>query len=363
MGFTPDDRRFMAAALSIGRRHQGLTGSNPSVGCIIVKDGRIVARAVTARGGRPHAETQALDIAGEAARGATAYVTLEPCSHHGRTPPCADALVAAGIVRVVVAVPDPDARVSGRGLKRLEEAGIKVETGLLEWEGERDLSGYLSRQLKRRPQVILKMAISADGKIGRHGAGQVAITGAQARAEVHRLRAKCDAIMIGIGTALADDPELTCRIPGWEDRSPQRIVIDRRLDLPLGSRLVQTAKEVPVIAVAGSEDFPEFEARRAALAEAGIEVVSCTPDDPLALLEALASRGISSIMLEGGAKTAERFLAADLVDCAILYSGPVEIGEGGIVAPLDASHMPDDFRLVKTGHVGADLRRVYERVA
>ncbi|MGR6466062.1 bifunctional diaminohydroxyphosphoribosylaminopyrimidine deaminase/5-amino-6-(5-phosphoribosylamino)uracil reductase RibD [Rhizobium sp. PAMB 3182] len=363
MGFTPEDRRFMAAALSTGRRHQGLTGSNPSVGCIIVKDGSIVARAVTARGGRPHAETQALELAGEAARGATAYVTLEPCSHHGRTPPCADALVAAGIVRVVVAVPDPDARVSGRGLKRLEEAGIRVETGLMEREGARDLSGYLLRQTKKRPQVILKMAISADGKIGRLGTGQVAITGAEVRVEVHRLRAKCDAIMIGIGTALADDPELTCRIPDWQDRSPQRIVLDRRLDLPLGSKLVRSAGDVPVIAVAGSEDFPEFETRKAALVDAGVEVVSCAPDDPLALLEALASRGISTIMLEGGARTVERFLSAGLIDCAILYSGPGEIGEGGIAAPLDPSHMPDEFRLVRTGNIGADLRRIFERVA
>src|SRR5690606_8696089 len=209
-----EDARFMAAALRLGRRNLGLTATNPSVACLIVRDGVVLASAVTAPGGRPHAETQALAEAGAAARGATAYVTLEPCSHHGKTPPCAEALVAAGIARVVVSVTDPDERVAGRGLSILESAGIVVRTGVLETEGRDALAAYLIRQTRKRPHVTLKLAVSADGMIGRAGAGQVAITGPVSRGQVHVLRAETDAILVGIGTALADDPELTCRLPG-----------------------------------------------------------------------------------------------------------------------------------------------------
>ncbi len=245
-----DDEKFMARAIEVSLRHQGQTQTNPSVGCVLVKDGKIIAEAVTAIGGRPHAERQALEIAGEAARGATAYVTLEPCSHWGKTPPCANALVEYGVARVVVAVDDPDERVSGRGYSILREAGIVVETGLLREQGKRALAGYLTRQLKKRPHVILKLAISADGMIGRQGEGQVAITGPQARHAVHELRARCDCILVGIRTAIADDPELTVRIAGLEDRSPVRIVLDRKFELPLTSKLVGSAREVPVIVAA-----------------------------------------------------------------------------------------------------------------
>ncbi|CUX29898.1 bifunctional diaminohydroxyphosphoribosylaminopyrimidine deaminase/5-amino-6-(5-phosphoribosylamino)uracil reductase RibD [Agrobacterium deltaense] len=245
-----DDERFMARAIEVSLRHQGQTLTNPSVGCVLVKDGKIIAEAVTAIGGRPHAERQALEIAGEAARGAAAYVTLEPCSHWGKTPPCANALVEYGVARVVVAVDDPDERVSGRGYTILRDAGIVVETGLLRDEGKRALAGYLTRQVKKRPHVILKLAVSADGMIGRKGEGQVAITGPEARHAVHQLRARCDCILVGIRTAIADDPELTVRIAGLEDRSPVRIVLDRQFELPLTSKLVKTVREVPVIIAA-----------------------------------------------------------------------------------------------------------------
>uniref|UniRef100_UPI003EBE1479 bifunctional diaminohydroxyphosphoribosylaminopyrimidine deaminase/5-amino-6-(5-phosphoribosylamino)uracil reductase RibD n=1 Tax=Agrobacterium leguminum TaxID=2792015 RepID=UPI003EBE1479 len=245
-----DDERFMARAIEVSLRHQGQTLTNPSVGCVLVKDGKIIAEAVTAIGGRPHAERQALEIAGEAARGATAYVTLEPCSHWGKTPPCANALVEYGVARVVVAVDDPDERVSGRGYTILRDAGIVVETGLLRDEGKRALAGYLTRQVKKRPHVILKLAVSADGMIGRKGEGQVGITGPEARHAVHQLRARCDCILVGIRTAIADDPELTVRIAGLEDRSPVRIVLDRQFELPLTSKLVKTVREVPVIIAA-----------------------------------------------------------------------------------------------------------------
>ncbi len=251
-----EDERFMAAALRLSRRNLGRTGTNPSVGCVIVNEGMIVGRAVTASGGRPHAETQALAEAGEKARGATAYVTLEPCSHHGKTPPCTDALIASGVARVVVAILDPDERVAGRGIVLLREAGIAVDIGVLREEGERALQAYLMRQCKKRPHVTLKLAVSNDGMIGRRGEGQVRITGAVSRAQVQILRAETDAILVGIGTASADDPELTVRMQGLEDRSPVRIVLDRRLELPIESKLVRSAGEVSLIVVAGDAGSP-----------------------------------------------------------------------------------------------------------
>src|SRR5690606_25408700 len=218
------DRRFMAAAIRLSRRNLGLTATNPSVATLIVRDDGqgpyIVGRGVTAVGGRPHAETEALAEAGDLARGATAYVTLEPCAHHGRTPPCAEALVAAGVKRVVGGTSDPDPRVSGKGYAILREAGIEVVEGVLAAEAAEMMAGYLIRSIKKRPEVILKLAVSADNKIGRRGEGQIAITGEIARRQVHLMRAEADAILIGIGTALTDDPELTCRLPGLGQRSP-----------------------------------------------------------------------------------------------------------------------------------------------
>lgn len=256
MSITPHDERFIAAAIRLSRWHLGRTATNPSVGCLIVRDGVIVGRAVTALGGRPHAETQALAEAGVLARGATAYVTLEPCSHHGKTPPCSEALIAYGVARVVISVTDPDRRVSGRGIAMLRQAGIEVDAGALEAEGRQSLAAYLIRQTKNRPYVTLKLAVSADGMIGRAGEGQVAITGPEARAQVQALRTETDAILVGIGTAIADDPLLTVRTPGLESQSPIRIVLDPSLALPLTSKLVETAREVPVIVVASEEVWP-----------------------------------------------------------------------------------------------------------
>ncbi|SCB60092.1 diaminohydroxyphosphoribosylaminopyrimidine deaminase [Rhizobium aethiopicum] len=431
MSGTGHDEGFMAAAIRLSRRHLGRTATNPSVGCLIVRDGVIVGSAVTALGGRPHAEPQALAQAGELARGATAYVTLEPCSHHGKTPPCAEALIAYGVARVVISVTDPDPRVSGRGIAMLRNAGIEVDVGVLEAEGRRSLAGYLTRQTKNRPYVTLKLAVSADGMIGREGAGQVLITGLQARAEVQALRAETDAILVGIGTAIADDPLLTVRTPGLEAQSPIRIVLDPALALPLTSKLVETAREVPVILVAseevsplaadaeglppfvlpdisptrgemgkergqnseddlsppGSEDagirvgqdsisplvgekpgraeggasFADAESRRTALEAAGVEVVYCNPYHLEVLLPALATRGISSLLVEGGAKTARLFLEAGLVDRIQLYQAPVVIGQGGIESPLQATDIPSGFAHRGTSLFGADRLDEYER--
>ncbi|WLR93858.1 bifunctional diaminohydroxyphosphoribosylaminopyrimidine deaminase/5-amino-6-(5-phosphoribosylamino)uracil reductase RibD [Shinella zoogloeoides] len=358
-----EDERFMAAAIRLCRRNLGLTATNPSVACLIVKDGVIVASAVTAPGGRPHAETQALAEAGEAARGATAYVTLEPCSHHGKTPPCADALIAAGVARVVVSVTDPDERVAGRGLSMLRDAGIAVETGVLESDGRNALAAYLTRQTKKRPHVTLKLAVSTDGMLGRLGAGQVAITGPASRGQVHVLRAETDAILIGIGTALADDPELTCRLPGLETRSPVRIVLDPRLELSPASKLARTARQVPVIVVTAKDrkSEPAFAARQEALEALGVEVLICDPRELDALLAALATRGISSLLVEGGARAARSFLDAGLVDRIMLFTGAAAIGKEGVASPFVSGRMPDGFSLRHAARYGADSLQEYER--
>src|SRR5580704_7557574 len=221
------DRRFMALALALGRRGLGRTHPNPAVGAVVVKDGVIVGRGWTQPGGRPHAEPEALRRAGEAARGATLYVTLEPCSHFGKSPPCADAIIAVGISRVVAAIEDPNPEVAGKGHAKLRAAGITVDVGLFAEEAARDHAGHFRRIRDKRPHVVLKLAVSSDDKIGAAGGRPVAITGEAARTRVHLLRAQSDAILVGIGTVLADDPLLTCRLPGMEARSPVRVVLDR----------------------------------------------------------------------------------------------------------------------------------------
>lgn len=361
------DRRFMAAAIRYSARNAGLTATNPSVGTLIVRfdvDGpRIVGRGVTAHGGRPHAEAQALAEAGDLARGATAYVTLEPCAHHGRTPPCANALVAAGVARVVGAASDPDPRVSGKGYAILRAAGIQVTEAVMASEAADLMAGYLSRSVRKRPEVTLKLAVSADGMLGRLGAGQVAITGPVSRGQVHVLRAETDAILVGIGTALADDPELTCRLPGLEDRSPVRIVLDPRLELLPASKLAQTAQRVSVIAVTAKDgkDEPALADRQAALEALGVEVLICDPHRLDALLVALATRGISSLLVEGGARTAQSFLDAGLVDRILLFSGRATIGKDGVASPFVFGRMPDGFSLRHSVRYGADRMQEYER--
>lgn len=357
------DEAFMAEAIALAASHLGQTATNPSVGCIIVKEGAIVGRAVTAPGGRPHAETQALALAGVAARGATAYVTLEPCAHHGKTPPCANALVEAGVARVVIAVRDPDPRVSGQGIRILSEAGIAVETGLMETEARRGLAAYLTRQTKGRAHVTLKLAVSRDGMIGRRGEGQVAITEAAARDAVQHLRAESDAILVGIGTALADDPMLTCRLPGLEDRSPVRLVLDRKLRLPPSSKLASTARDVPVVAVTGpfaATADVERAARRAALEARGVEILECESLEML--LRGLAERGVSSLIVEGGAMVADAFLAAGLVDRIWLFAGAVTIGGEGIASPLSTIAAPAGFSLVSDEMIGRDRLQIFERI-
>jgi diaminohydroxyphosphoribosylaminopyrimidine deaminase/5-amino-6-(5-phosphoribosylamino)uracil reductase len=328
------DERHMAAALALAERGLGSVWPNPAVGCVLVRAGRVVGRGWTQAGGRPHAESEALKRAGAAAEAATAYVTLEPCAHHGKTPPCAEALVEAGIARLVAAMADPDERVSGRGFKRLEDAGIEVAVGTASDAAARLNAGYLSRVEQGRPLVTLKLATSLDGRIATHGGESKWITGEAARARGHLLRARNDAILIGSGTALADDPALTCRLPGLEPRSPVRVVMDGRLRLPPGHRLVTQAHQVPtwIVTLTGAD-----RARSQSYSAAGAEVIEVAPDgdghpDAVATLKALAKRGITRLLVEGGAHIAAAMLGAGLVDRLECFRAPSVIGGDGAPA-------------------------------
>jgi diaminohydroxyphosphoribosylaminopyrimidine deaminase / 5-amino-6-(5-phosphoribosylamino)uracil reductase len=362
------DLRFMQLALTLGRRGLGRTWPNPAVGAVVVKDGVIVGRGWTQPGGRPHAEPVALKQAGEAARGATLYATLEPCSHVGKSPPCADAIIAAGIARVVSAIEDPNPEVAGQGHARLRAAGITVDVGLCADEAAHDHAGHFRRIRDKRPHVILKLAVSSDGKIGAAGRKPVAISGEAARSRVHLLRAQCDAILVGIGTVRADDPLLTCRLPGMEARSPVRVVLDRALRIPGTSRLVHSARETPLWVM--TSDLSEAPAAMK-LGAAGAQVIrvatTTTPPPGLdlpAVLHALAAKGITRLLVEGGARVASSFVAAGLIDEVWLLRGPEAIGADGIAAlealPLATITQSPDWRIRDSETLQNDTLTVYE---
>jgi diaminohydroxyphosphoribosylaminopyrimidine deaminase/5-amino-6-(5-phosphoribosylamino)uracil reductase len=360
------DQRFMALALALGRRGQGRTWPNPAVGAVIVKDGVIVGRGWTQPGGRPHAEVEALQRAGEAARGATLYVTLEPCSHHGKSPPCADAVISAGIARVVSAIEDPNPEVAGQGLARLRAAGIAVDVGLGATEAARDHVGHFRRIRDKRPHVILKLAVSSDEKIAAAGRKPVAISGEAARSRVHLLRAQSDALLVGIGTVLADDPQLTCRLPGMEAQSPVRVVLDRSLRIPGSSKLVHSAREVPLwVMTSNLAEAPAAMKLGAAGAQV-IRVASAPPGlDLAAVLHALAEKGITRLLVEGGSRVASSFAAADLVDEMWLLRGPDPIGADGVPAldalPVSAITQSPQFKVRASESLQNDTLTIYER--
>ena len=363
------DQRFMQLALTLGRRGQGRTWPNPAVGAVVVKDGVIVGRGWTQPGGRPHAEPEALARAGDAARGATLYVTLEPCSHVGKSPPCADAIIAAGVARVVSAIEDPNPEVAGQGHARLRAAGITVDIGLGAVEAARDHAGHFRRIRDRRPHVILKLAVSSDDKIGASGRKPVAISGEAARARVHLLRAQCDAILVGIGTVRADDPLLTCRLPGMEARSPVRVVLDRSLRIPGASRLAHSARETPLWVMTSSlSEAPAAMKLGAAGAQVIRVATTATPPglDLMAVLHALADKGITRLMVEGGARVASSFIAAGLVDEVWLLRGPDAIGVEGVAAlaglPLSAITQSPAFRVRASETLRKDTLTIYERI-
>jgi diaminohydroxyphosphoribosylaminopyrimidine deaminase/5-amino-6-(5-phosphoribosylamino)uracil reductase len=352
----------MGAALSLAARNLGQVWPNPAVGCVIVDAaGHVVGRGSTRPGGRPHAETEALAMSGERARGGTAYVSLEPCAHHGKTPPCADALAAAGIARCVAAMEDPDPRVSGRGAAALKKSGIAVETGLLADQAEALNIGFLTRVRTGRPFAALKLATSLDGRIATRAGESRWITGEEARAFGHMLRATHDAIAVGSGTVLADDPELTCRLKGLEHRSPIRLLFDRRGRTPASARVLSAVPPTWVIGGASSEI-----SRKVAQ-----HVEISGNQDAGAWLSAalgeLGKAGLTRILVEGGATLATAFLKAGLVDRLYWFRAPLVIGGDGVpgIAPLALDRLAESVGLRCVGRrtLGNDVLELYERPA
>jgi diaminohydroxyphosphoribosylaminopyrimidine deaminase/5-amino-6-(5-phosphoribosylamino)uracil reductase len=362
---TPFDLRSMRAALALARRGLGTVWPNPAVGCVIVDRGRVVGRGWTQPGGRPHGESEALGRAGKAARGATAYVSLEPCCHWGRTPPCTDALIAAGIRRVVVALEDPDPRVAGEGVRRLRAAGLDVDIGLCEAEAAEINAGFFCRLRNGRPLVTLKLATSLDGRIATGRGESQWITGPPARERAHALRAAHDAIIVGTGTVLADDPQLTCRLPGLAHRSPVRVVVDRHLRIPPTMRVISDARAVPTwVLTLPSADA----ARRQAFVRAGATVIDIDPGPDgngsvAAALAALGERGITRLLVEGGGRLAAAFAGAGLIDRLVWVHAPTLIGGDGIPAiaefGLEMLSQAPSFERLSTETVGDDVLTVF----
>ncbi|WP_085852363.1 bifunctional diaminohydroxyphosphoribosylaminopyrimidine deaminase/5-amino-6-(5-phosphoribosylamino)uracil reductase RibD [Palleronia marisminoris] len=354
----------MAHALALGRRGLGRVWPNPAVGCVIVAGGRVVGRGWTQEGGRPHAETVALAQAGAAARGATAYVSLEPCAHYGRTPPCAEAMVAAGVARVVTALEDPDPRVAGRGHAILREAGIEVVTGVRAAEARRDQAGFLSRVLRQRPMVTLKLATTLDGRIATASGESRWITGPDARRTVHAMRLSHDAVLIGGGTARADDPRLTVRGMG-ADRQPVRVIAARKLDLPSEGDLAASVGEGPLWLLHGSEARDDRIAAWTDLGATCVEVpVAGGYLDAGYLLQVLAERGITRVFCEGGGSFAASLLQVGLVDRLVSFGAGRVLGAEGWPAVgalgVDALSAAPRFALVETRRIGADTMSVWE---
>jgi diaminohydroxyphosphoribosylaminopyrimidine deaminase/5-amino-6-(5-phosphoribosylamino)uracil reductase len=330
MPIPASDLSHMRAALGLARRGLGTTWPNPSVGCVIVNRDRVVGRGFTAAGGRPHAEPVALEMAGAQARGATAYVTLEPCCHWGRTPPCTDALIAAGIARVVISARDPDRRVNSQGIARLRAAGVAVEEGVLAEEGCDVLAGFTRRVTHGRPLVTLKLATTLDGRIATHGGESQWITGPAARRMAHALRGRHDAVMVGVGTVLADNPVLTCRLPGFRASPVVRIVADSHLRTPLTNRLAVTAAETPTWFLVREGADPE---RGKAFTALGARVIAL-PGAPAGVdlvkgMQALGAAGLTRLLVEGGGQLAAALLRADLVDRIAWFHAPAIMGGDG----------------------------------
>jgi diaminohydroxyphosphoribosylaminopyrimidine deaminase/5-amino-6-(5-phosphoribosylamino)uracil reductase len=358
----------MGVALNLARRNLGSVWPNPAVGCVLVKDGYVVGRGWTGKGGRPHAEAVALESAGKSAKGATAYISLEPCDHHGRTPPCSEALIEAGIARAMVALEDPDPRVSGKGNQRMRDAGIEVEVGLRAAAAADLNSGFLIRIKHARPTFTLKLATTLDGQIATGKGESRWITGPQARTYGHLLRAEHDAIMIGSLTAVMDDPELTCRLPGMEDRSPVRIVLDGGLRLALDSKLVTGAKQTPlwIVTLRGHHDerIRQYE-------DLGAEVI-VAPSVPgervdiAWLAKNLAERGITRVLVEGGGTLAAVFVERDMIDRLVWFRAPRLLGGDGLaaVASLNIADLASSplFKVVDSKQIGDDRVEDFRRV-
>ena len=361
-----DDAQWMRVALTLGARGAGKCWPNPAVGCVIVKDGLVLGRGHTQAGGRPHAETQALTQAGSAAQGATAYVSLEPCNHHGQTPPCSQALIAAGIARVVVALRDPDPRTDGGGVQRLRDAGITVQTGVCEGEAAHAHRGFVQRILTGRPQLTLKLATSFDGRIATATGESRWITGPQARRVVHAMRLRHDATLVGGGTARADDPDLTVRDTG-ASHQPIRVVLSRGLDLPHQGRLAASIAKAPLWLV-HAKDAPQ--AARDIWTGLGAELIEIATDnsghiDIAATLQALGQKGLTSVFCEGGGSLAASLLGHDLVDDLVGFTAGLALGGDArsAIAPMGLEHLSNAprFHLRSTRPIGPDVLHEWVR--
>ena len=359
-----DDERFRALALALGQRGLGRTWPNPAVGAVIVKDGIILGRGWTQPGGRPHAEIEALRQTKKNAQGATMYVTLEPCSHQGKSPPCADTIIRAGITRVVSALEDPNPEVAGKGHERLRAKGITVDIGLGGVQARRTHAGHIARIQKARPFVTLKLALSKDGKAGLAGRKSIALSGEVARTRVFQMRAQSDAIMVGIGTVLSDNPQLNCRLPGMLERSPVRVVLDAKLRLPLSTSVVATVSASPTWV---------FTSRKpSALAEEILQQKGCKVfrvDDTNGkldlddVLKVLAEQGITRLMVEGGPTIAAAFVGGDLVDVVVLLRAEKTIGADGIDAleGMELNALNESLQSRGSEQLGSDTVETFER--
>ena len=359
-----DDERHMRHALSLAERGLGTCWPNPSVGAVLVKDGVIVGRGWTARGGRPHAETIAIAQAGEHARGATLYVTLEPCSHTGKTGPCTDAILAAGISRVVLACTDPNPKVAGEGIRYLKLLGLDVLQGVCEPQALAQNAGFFKQITQGIPLVALKIATTLDGKIATQTGESKWITGDAARNRAHLLRAQHDAVLTGIGTVLADDPMLTCRLPGLENDSPVRVILDSDLALPPTSHIAKTAKEIPTWVMTGNSDSPAANA----LTSQGLKLFTCRMNegkiDLRHALEILGAQGITRLLVEAGGKLSGAFFAGNLVDTLYWFRAPFMIGKDGMNA-IDAALAETlasltYYKRISTTALGDDLLEIYK---
>lgn len=359
---TQSDDRFMALALQLGRRGLGEVWPNPAVGCVIVKDSRIVGRGRTMPGGRPHAEVMALQEARADAKGADVYVTLEPCAHYGQTPPCAAALIEAGVAKVVIALGDPDPRVDGGGITMLRAAGIEVITDLRAEEARRDHIGFLSRVTCQKPFVTLKVALTIDGRIATQTGESQWITGQESRRLVHAMRARHDVVMVGAGTVRADNPLLTVRGMGTR-RQPVRAVVSTDLNLPTDAQLFATTQEAPVWLCHGPADADAFVAQGAKSMEVAL---TGNHVDVAVVMTRLAQDGITRVFCEGGGQLAASLLKADLVNRLEVFQAGKVIGGDGLpaVAPMQISALADAarFQCVQTRRVGGDVLTSWDRV-
>ncbi len=372
--FGSDDRAHMRAALALARRGLGRVAPNPAVGCILVREdlgqnGRVVGRGWTQPGGRPHAETEALAQAGGLARDAHAYVTLEPCNHQGQTGPCTEALINAGVAIVTIALDDPDPRVSGTGSKRLADAGIEVRTGLLSDQARRLNAGFLSVIERGRPWVTLKTATTLDGAIAARTGNSKWITGEAARKRGHLLRAENDAILTGIGTVRDDDPSLTCRLAGLEERSPVRVIVDPRAETPIDSQLIKSIDTVPVWLIVGDDAAADG---IQALQNSGAKIIALPTVSggriaPQDIVEALAGEGITRVLLEAGSALSGSFMSDDLVDELAWFRAPSVMGGDSLpaIAPM-AVNAPDNamkFQHIETIPLDGDRLERYLRTS